>query len=466
MTDAALRGDASHLNHLLQNGRWTSPDTLQEALAIAVEMRNPPCVRILLEAGADPLGTIRESCEGRSSEKPETEPCEKPLLVHAVENGLDEILRHLLEFGGDAAPARKWKCGDTLLHIAARGGHASCIRILLNTVHHCTISYNDAYETPATISVTSGFYGFYDCFQLLIADGGVEQMDGEGRNLLHLAVVHGRYAMVQRLLSEGYAVDETDFEGHTPLIDAILRGHLVIVNLLVNFSEIDFPADKDRTGLMFAAQSNAVDALRVLIAAGACVNKTDKHGNTALILGIKHEEVTAILLANGAYTDTQNRTGVTALWYAAYHGGCPSLHCLLKASPNLELTGENSVFPLEVAIEKGHFPAAKCIIYAGSPFRNIIYTLKQYAPSQAINTLPGGHAFLLWVEEWVRNPRSLKYLCRNSIRGALGKNNISKKVCQLPLPKLLVHYADFIDLCQFYNHNDFNSSSTTKDTKL
>ena len=418
------------------------------------------CVRALLQAGANALGTVTDT--GGRVEQPGDASIEAvspdggetpPFAVYVTEKGLEDILALLLQHGADSPSVKRTKTGDTLLHLAARGGHVRCLQLLLRTIHHSVIlSYNDAYETPATLAVTAGFY---DCFLTLIADGGVEQMDGEGRNLLHLAALHGQLPMVERLLEEGYAVDETDFEGHTPLIDAILRGHLDIVELLVLYSEIDFPAETNRTALMFAAQTNAIDSLKVLLDAGADVNIRDKDGNTALILGVKHADILAMLLAHGAMINVQNKSGVTALWYAAYYGTIRSLHCLLKASSNPELTGEKSIFALEIALERGHFEAAKCIVYAGCPFRNIIYSLKKYTTLHVLNR--GGIEFYFWVQDWLKNPRSLKYLAMNCARLAMGIDNISQRVSRLPLPKPLIKYIDLIDLCQFHEEEEFTN---------
>ena len=85
--------------------------------------------------------------------------------------------------------------------------------------------------------------------------------------------------------------------------------------------EVDVNARDDKThytALMEAALSDSVQSLKILLEAGANVNKGNKTGETPLMCAAKHgsEECTNALLAAGADVNKRNKEGCTALWFA------------------------------------------------------------------------------------------------------------------------------------------------------
>ena len=72
------------------------------------------------------------------------------------------------------------------------------------------------------------------------------------------------------------------------------------------------------TALMQAATSDCVESMKILLEAGADVNKSNKTGETALMCAAKRgsEQCIKALLAAGAYVNKRNKEGCSALWFA------------------------------------------------------------------------------------------------------------------------------------------------------
>lgn len=105
-----------------------------------------------------------------------------------------------------------------------------------------------------------------------------------GMGTLHYNVLAGRMDVVVELIRHGVDVEQTDHDMCTPL--------------------------------MFAARDQKSDMIDVLHAAGADINKTDWHGNTALHHCASSmqpvEEVLLRLIELGASQDHRNNQGLTA----------------------------------------------------------------------------------------------------------------------------------------------------------
>ncbi len=80
--------------------------------------------------------------------------------------------------------------------------------------------------------------------------------------------------------------------------------------------------DTGNSSLHAAAWQGSVQAVEVLVKAGAAVNATNHQGLTALMTAASegHLEVVRFLLSKGAGVDAVNRAGHTALWLAIRRG--------------------------------------------------------------------------------------------------------------------------------------------------
>lgn len=112
-----------------------------------------------------------------------------------------------------------------------------------------------------------------------------------------------------------------------------------------------------RTPLGIAAERGHADVALFLIENGAEVNIVDANGNTPLIFIIHKTGDLALikrLLEKGAAVNAQNRTGETALMYAAWRGYLEIVQLLLVHHADVTLKNRQGDTALTLAESKGH----------------------------------------------------------------------------------------------------------------
>ena len=182
--------------------------------------------------------------------------------------------------------------------------------------------------------------------------------------------------LVDKLINEGTNVNKFKFKMYTPLILAIIVGHIDCVNVLIqhhaNINQMD--AYEDWTPLMYAAyhkhddilltllkagaatnkkskitqmnavmisaKQNSVDCLKILIEYQSSLNQQNNTGETALILATEYSYIKCLqlLLKHKACNDTQDIGGRTALIHAANDGDSECVKILIDSNANLNIT--------------------------------------------------------------------------------------------------------------------------------
>jgi ankyrin repeat protein len=142
---------------------------------------------------------------------------------------------------------------------------------------------------------------------------------------------------IQRLLAAGASLTATDENGWTPLMAALVRHSVPIVQMLLAAGAKPFINDrgkKGQTALMLASAAGFIEAMKLLLQAGADVNAVDEAGETALTLaagswnsGVGINE----LLAAGVSAKGSDKQGRTALMRAAESGDPSGVKLLINA---------------------------------------------------------------------------------------------------------------------------------------
>jgi len=112
---------------------------------------------------------------------------------------------------------------------------------------------------------------------------------------------------------------------------AIRNNDLPRLKGLASGQNVGTPDDRGRTPLMLAANVGSIDAMKVLIAAGADVNAADSFGATPLMFGIRDIAKVRVLLDAGARVNEKSKQNQTALLLAASNSGSVETARLLVA---------------------------------------------------------------------------------------------------------------------------------------
>ena len=134
----------------------------------------------------------------------------------------------------------------------------------------------------------------------------------------------GKLDAIQRLISEGIAVDTADPQKRTALMWASFNGHAKVVEyVLAQGAKVEHMDDNGRTALMYASSGPFAETVKLLLKHGAKVNVQGKlEGFTALMTAAAEGqvEVVRLLLAHGADPALVDKDGDTAASFARQKG--------------------------------------------------------------------------------------------------------------------------------------------------
>ncbi len=180
------------------------------------------------------------------------------------------------------------------------------------------------------------------CALLLEAGANPNVRDRYGWTPLHLAADNGDPAVVRRLLSAGAKVNAADARSSlTPLHRAAFKANTTAVELLLESgadpnAKTTARRSSGLTPLHWAASSNNPEAaavLRQLIAAGGDPATGDEYAMTPLHFAAlaRNRPAVKVLIAAGAPLDKRNDRGQTPLHFAVEQDDFDTVSTLLKA---------------------------------------------------------------------------------------------------------------------------------------
>ena len=256
---AARDGDTKRVDTLIKNGANINAfdQNFSTALIQAANKGRFECVGLLLKAGAN---VNMSNISGTNA------------LMSAVYGSHVECVDALLTAGASAETPKRMCRNVPPLIAAASGtlaGHFECMKLLVKAganlnVHH---SRDPISQTPLISTVLEE-----KKLEFLINAGcGVNVTGPNGMSALMKAAARGKLSCCQMLLNAGANVNAQDkIDGNTPLIYAV-TGHLEFVVFCLQHP----------FHLNVAAPGTS-ECLKLLLDAGADVNKPDHIGNISL----------------------------------------------------------------------------------------------------------------------------------------------------------------------------------------
>jgi ankyrin repeat protein len=210
---AAAAGDVDTLRQRLaeegSDPNQAMPRVRTTALMLAAHKGHADCVKVLLDAGADPL---KQDNIGELS----------ALMLACSVAGPEhtKAAELLLAAGGQAAVEQRDCDGRTGLLYAGRSGHIAAVRAVFATVSAAAVVNvcDDSGTSPVAAAAANGHTATLEF--LLAHKGDPRLADEMGCTPLHMAVISSHCAAITVLLAAGASPDTPDDDGVTPAAEA------------------------------------------------------------------------------------------------------------------------------------------------------------------------------------------------------------------------------------------------------
>jgi ankyrin repeat protein len=179
------------------------------------------------------------------------------------------------------------------------------------------------------------------------------------------AVQFDNVRVVQALLQRGFDPNTVNPEGVPALMLAVREPSIKVAELLASWPQTrtEVRNASDESPLMLAALKGFLPLVKKLVDNDADVNKT---GWTALHYAATggHVPVIEYLLDQSAYIDAESPNGTTPLMMAAMYGSPEAVKSLIQAGADLTLKNQLGMTALDFAI-RGQRPNARELIETG-----------------------------------------------------------------------------------------------------
>ena len=260
------------------------------ALWHAMHSRKEYCADVLIEAGAD----VNKTYAGGT------------LLAWSAGRGFHRNIAKLLKAGADVnAP----DVNPPIIE-AVQGGHEFCLKLLIDAgaAVNCT---NKSFWRE-TAMMTAAEKGSTGCMRILKNAGAdVSREDSTGKSALEFAVESGSLKSIELLINWGADVNHVDKYGDPALMKALTKdAYPDCVQLLIKHGvNVKSRDSSGKSALVYAAENSCEQSMRILIEEGAdvnmAVNQGYEAGLTPLITSAEAGSINCVrmLLKAGAYVN-------------------------------------------------------------------------------------------------------------------------------------------------------------------
>lgn len=201
------------------------PTDLKTCLSFGIDVRvsSKDTYNLYLAIESNSNSEVQQYLE-RNSLKDVIHEEQTPLMRASFVNNISAV-EYLLHIKADCDYQNHH--GDTMLHIAARQGHADIVRLVLRC-DICKCKRNTSGNLPFQEAL---IHGNIDCALLLLkycSNTDINTLDQNGISPLHYAVGNGSVELTSRLLQKGACVNLSDIYGNTALHVAGTKGAIYL----------------------------------------------------------------------------------------------------------------------------------------------------------------------------------------------------------------------------------------------
>lgn len=173
------------------------------------------------------------------------------------------------------------------------------------------------------------------------------------------------------LLGAGEHTGQRMFDGYTPLMIATQALKIDAIQVLIVAGADVHGTDREgNTALHAAARAGDARCVKLLLRAGARVNAQTIAGITPLLSALQapptNEETVRLLLEAGSKANVRTPNGVTATILAARHGTGRLVRAILSAGGSTSKPVQGGWTPLIVAAQEGNVAAVQELLEAGA----------------------------------------------------------------------------------------------------
>lgn len=296
--------------------------------------------------------------------------------------------------------------GRTALYYASEYGHFAAVEFLVQqgakiNERHLAIALEKSHLTIAKFLVGRGSvsisikdldmviqHGDLDLLKYFCEHGGnIHAKSDNGKSLLHCAAESGHIHIIQFLLDNRLAVNETykvcshwdEDQRTTPLLEALKSKKFDAAQMLIEHgATIDYSGThKKQSPLHIAVAKGDLATVELLLKKGAKINIKSEHNNnrTELLVALSkgHLTIADLLLEHDADVQAKSDNGFTAMHYAASIGATDFIKKLKDRGADInactsvryQLHPKNET-PLHFAVEEGYDDTVEALLECGA----------------------------------------------------------------------------------------------------
>ncbi len=221
--------------------------------------------------------------------------------------------------------------GDNLLFRAITARNPEIVQILLANGFD-PLQQNDYNMTPMEHATSMNSV---EIINLLVSKGAGLEVPSTHLPLLHRATISQGAEVVHYLLDRGFAVDEKDKTGRTPLMVAVDFGNVEAARaLIMRGADVNLANPEGMVPMQIAVKKGSPELIDLFIARKANINIVEGQTGKSML----HEAalrgnsaVAGKLLAAGIPKNAKDKNGYTALSYALKYGNKTTADLLINA---------------------------------------------------------------------------------------------------------------------------------------
>ncbi|XP_046359772.2 serine/threonine-protein phosphatase 6 regulatory ankyrin repeat subunit B-like [Haliotis rufescens] len=236
--------------------------------------------------------------------------------------------------------------GDSLLHLACRGGNPSVVQYLVSPSY-----INRKGQQGWTPVMTAAVVGHQNVFELLVSEhADLTLVDNNDNNIIHLACEVGNTAVLEHLVSPSN-INSRGQCGLTPVMKAAVAGHVNAFDLLVSKNaDLSLKGNFGNSLIHLACEGGDRDILQRVVSP-ANINNRGLHGWTSIMKAAAtgHQGVFDFLVSNNADLLLVDDYG-DSLLHLACRGGNTAIVQQLISPYNINSTGSKGWTPVVTAL--------------------------------------------------------------------------------------------------------------------